>query len=120
MPEVPLRRARSSAKSRVKYLLQEGNVGGSPCRHQTIALAGAGLPRGEASSHEGTPSGESPSRLLGISELVAKTGDGQDEVRVAGVTLDLGAQPADVHIQGARGARPLVAPHVSQQFRCLY
>src|SRR5438094_98899 len=48
-------------------------------------------------------------------EDVADPADRVEKGRVRGVVLDLAAQPVDVHVNGARLARVVVAPYVLEQ-----
>src|SRR5215212_9851830 len=54
----------------------------------------------------------SPSRARG---LVAAATDREDQFRVDGVRLDLGAQPPDRHVDEARVAEVVVAPDAVQE-----
>src|SRR5438445_9291995 len=48
-------------------------------------------------------------------ELVPETVDGQDELGVAGVALQLLAQRRDMDVDGSRDRRGVVTPHVVQE-----
>jgi len=41
--------------------------------------------------------------------------DGQDELRVPGVRLDLLPEPGDVDVHGPRGRHEVIAPHFVQE-----